>query len=200
MYYYIQGELILTEPNAAVIDNNGIAYRLSISGNTLSKIASQNGNKVKLYTYLVVRDDAMELIGFYDMEELSAYKLLITVSGVGVKSALSVLSMLSPEKFALAVTMGDTKAISRAQGIGAKTAARVILELKDKISKELSADGADDYDFEASSPNNKIADAQNTLLVLGYSRNEAMKALRGIDTNTLDLEDIIRAALKKLGG
>lgn len=200
MYYYIQGELILTEPNAAVIDNNGIAYRLSISGNTLSKIASHTGNKVKLYTYLVVRDDAMELIGFYDTEELSAYKLLITVSGVGVKSALSVLSMLSPEKFALAVTTGDTKAISRAQGIGAKTAARVILELKDKISKELSADGADDYDFETSSPNNKITDAQNTLLVLGYSRNEAMKALRGIDTNTLDLEDIIRAALKKLGG
>lgn len=200
MYYYIQGELIHTEPNAAIIDNNGIAYRMSISANTLSRVASQKGNKVKLYTYLVVREDVMELIGFHDMEELSAYKLLISVSGVGAKSALSVLSMMSPEKFALAVTTGDTKAISKAQGIGAKTAARIVLELKDKISKELSADNSGDYDLDLDSPNNKIADAQNTLLVLGYTRTEALQALRGIDTITLDLEDIIRAALKKLGG
>lgn len=200
MYYYIQGELIHTEPNAAIIDNNGIAYRMSISANTLSRVASQKGNKVKLYTYLVVREDVMELIGFHDMEELSAYKLLISVSGVGAKSALSVLSMMSPEKFALAVTTGDTKAISKAQGIGAKTAARIVLELKDKISKELSADNSGDYDLDLDSPNNKIADAQNTLLVLGYTRTEALQALRGIDTITLDLENIIRAALKKLGG
>lgn len=200
MYYYIKGELIHTEPNAAIIDNNGIAYRMSISANTLTRVAPQKGNKVKLYTYLVVREDVMELIGFYDMEELSAYKLLISVSGVGAKSALSVLSMMSPEQFALAVTTGDTKAISRAHGIGAKTAARIILELKDKISKELSTENLSDYDLDLDSPNNKVTDAQNTLLVLGYTRAEALKALRGIDTITLDLEDIIRAALKKLGG
>ena len=199
MYYYIQGELVLTEPNAAIIDNNGIAYRLSISGNTFSRIASQNGNKIKLFTYLVVKEDAMELIGFYTLEELSAYKLLISVSGIGAKSALSVLSLMSPEKFALAVSTGDAKAISKAQGIGAKTAARVILELKDKIAKDLSADGGDDYDFDIASPNNKIADAQTTLVVLGHSRADAMKAIRSIDTTSLEVEDIIRAALKKLG-
>jgi Holliday junction DNA helicase, RuvA subunit len=199
MYYYIQGELVLTEPNAAIIDNNGIAYRLAISGNTFSRIASQNGNKVKLFTYLVVKEDAMELIGFYDLEELSAYKLLISVSGIGAKSALSVLSMMSPEKFALAVCTGDAKAISKAQGIGAKTAARVILELKDKIAKELSTESSDDFDYQPASATNKVTFATDTLLVLGFSRAEALKAVRSIDTATLETEDIVKEALKKLG-
>ncbi|MCL2517621.1 MAG: Holliday junction branch migration protein RuvA [Oscillospiraceae bacterium] len=200
MFYYIEGTLVLTEPNAAILDNNGIAYRLAISANTLSSIAPQKGNKIRLYTYLVVKEDALELIGFKDVEELAAFKMLITVSGIGAKSALSVLSFMSPEKFALAVITGDTKAISKAQGIGAKTAARVVLELKDKISKELSADGGDVIDFGAPSSNNKLSDAQNVLLVWGYSRAEVANVLRGIDITNMEVEDIIKAALKKFGG
>ena len=198
MYYYIQGELVLTEPGAAVIDNNGIAYKLSASANTLSHISSQKGGKIKLYTYLLVREDAMELIGFYNLEELAAFKMLISVSGVGAKSALSVMSHLSPEKFALAVTTADTKSISKAQGIGAKTAARIVLEIKDKISKEIAA--GDDAQPDTLPANNNLADAQTTLLALGYTRSEALAALRGIDTSALDLENIIKAALRKLGG
>ena len=199
MYYYISGQLVLTEPSLAVVDAGGVGYQLQISGTTLSAIASKIGSKVTLYTHLSVREDAMELFGFASQDELSAFRMLISVSGVGAKSAVSVLSQLSPDRFALAVATGDTKAISKASGIGAKTAARIVLELKDKIAKQISVseDGSGGEVAEAVSSAGNRSEALNALLVLGYSRPEAMQALKGIEDGT-DLETMIRMALKKL--
>jgi len=201
MFYQVTGELILTTPNIAVIDCGGVGYQLTISSNTLGRISAiKDKSKVRLFTHLKVSEDAMELFGFYDMEELNAFRLLISVSGVGAKSAVAILSLLSPEKFALAVATGDSKALSKAPGIGAKTAARIILELKDKVAKQLSAESStsDILPTEAEDSKSNLGDAINTLLVLGYTRPEALAALKGIDTESLGLEDIIKAALKKL--
>ena len=201
MFYQVTGELILTTPNIAVIDCGGVGYQLTISSNTLGRISAlKDKSKVRLFTHLKVSEDAMELFGFYDMEELNAFRLLISVSGVGAKSAVAILSLLSPEKFALAVATGDSKALSKAPGIGAKTAARIILELKDKVAKQLSSEPAsgDILPTEAEDSKSNLGDTINTLLVLGYTRPEALAALKGIDTESLGLEDIIKAALKKL--
>lgn len=201
MLYYLNGTLAMTELNTAVIDCGGVGYKLTISGNTLGRLASKLNTKVRLYTYMQISEaNGVELFGFYDTEELSAFKLLISVSGVGPKAAMSILSLLTPERFALAVTGEDAKALSRAQGVGAKTAARIVLELKDKINKEFSASGGAEAPETAATggESGKLSDAQNTLLVLGYSRTEAIAALRGIDISSLSLEDIIREALKRL--
>ena len=143
----------------------------------------------------------MELIGFYSEAELDAFKLLITVSGIGPKAAIAILSVLTPEKFALAVTMGDAKAIAKAQGVGSKTAARVVLELKEKVAKTFpttadSADTSEPITDELVFGN--VEEAVAALMVLGYSRQEAQAALKGVDP-LLSLEDMITAALRKMG-
>lgn len=198
MFYHIAGELILTDLNYAVIDCGGVGYKITISGNTLGKISGHRGEKIRLYTHLVVREDEFELYGFFEPEELAAFRMLISVSGVGPKAAMSVLTLLPPAKFALAVTMEDAKLLSKAQGVGAKTAARIILDLKDKISKKITSESPSDYPIRTNTDGNKFSDAQNTLMVLGYSRSEAAAALRGVDTESLGLEDIIRESLKKM--
>ena len=199
MYYYISGELVLAEPNTAVVDAGGVGYQLTISGNTLGKLAGKVGSKVKLYTHLSVREDAMELYGFSTLEELSSFRMLISVSGVGAKSAVAILSLMSPERFAVAVMNGDAKAIAKAQGIGAKTAARVILELKDKIKKEFTAEDDGGMTAEDLLPvkENNLNEAANALMVLGYTRAEASYALKGADP-AADLEALIKTALTKL--
>lgn len=196
MYYYISGILAYTDPSFAVIDAGGVGYKLFITGTTLGKLASAAGQKVKLFTYLSVREDAMELYGFYTEEELSCFRLLISVSGVGAKSAVSILSLYSPERFALAVTTGDAKALSKASGIGAKTAARIVLELKDKMKKEIEVT---EEVFREDTPvgNDSLSEARSALLLLGYSSAEASGALRGLSPE-LSVEDAIKAALKKL--
>ena len=198
MYYYISGILVTTEPNAAIVDNNGIAYRMMVSGTTLAKLSSKLNEKVKLFTYLNVYQDGIDLFGFWSQEELSAFKLLISVSGIGPKAAMSVLSQMTPEKLAIAVSCGDAKMISRAPGVGAKTAARIILELKDKLAKQISAEDTgfvQKADLEV--PENNMTEALNALLVLGYSRGEAADVLKGMDP-ALTVEQMITAALKKL--
>ncbi|MBE6637402.1 MAG: Holliday junction branch migration protein RuvA [Ruminococcaceae bacterium] len=199
MYYYISGDLVLAEPNIAVIDAGGVGYQMTISGNTLGKLAGKSGDKVKLYTHLAVREDAMELFGFATQEELSAFRMLISVSGVGAKSAVSILSLMSPERFAAAVMSGDAKAIAKAQGIGGKTAARVILELKDKIGKEITSDSMGEMVADNAMPtqSNNLNEAANALMVLGYTRAEAAYALKGADPKA-DLEVLIKSALAKL--
>lgn len=199
MFYYIKGELVYTDPTTAVIDCNGVGYKMSVSKNTLAKL-TKRGEKVCLFTYFHVREDAVELLGFYTEAELEAFKLLITVSGIGPKAAMSILSVLTPEKFALAVTMGDTKAIAKASGIGSKTAARVVLELKEKVAKSFptesaSADGEIPVTDELVFGNTE--EAIGALMVLGYSRQEAQAALKGVDP-LLSLEDMITAALRKM--
>ena len=199
MYYYISGTLAFTDTNFAVIDAGGVGYKLFISGTTLGKLNANKSEKVKLYTYFSVKEDAMELYGFYTTEELAAFKLLISVSGVGAKSAISVLSLMSPERFAVAVTTSDTKAIAKAPGVGAKTAARIVLELKDKIAKEIKTEDIPaDLVTEGAAANSNASEAQNALMVLGYTRAEVLYALKGIDTEKTELEEIIRTALKKL--
>ncbi len=209
MFYYISGSLVLLEPGAAVIDAGGVAYRMSISQTTyeaLPKTTLRDApQRATLYTYLVVREDGVELFGFASLEELSAYRMLLTVSGVGPKVALSVLSQHTPEKFALAVLTEDKKTLSQASGVGPKTAARIILELKDKLASSALGVGAADSDnaLEGGAPTaggkrSKTADAADALIVLGYSRSEALAALKDIDVVTLPLEEIIRLALKKL--
>ncbi len=194
MFYYIKGDLVHTENNLAVIDVGGVAYKLTVSANTIGNLAASQKDKVKLYTYMAVREDAVELFGFYSLEELSLFKLLITVSGVGPKAAMSVLSSFTVEKFAIAVGNEDVKALSKANGVGAKTAARIVLELKDKVAKEISVSkGVADTPVSSGT----LSDAQNALMVLGYSKSEATNALKGISP-ALSLEDMIKEALKKL--
>ncbi len=200
MFYFIRGELVLIEQNFAVIDAAGVGYKLTVSGHTHASLprSPEKQKNVTLYTYLSVREDGVELFGFASLEELNIYKLLISVSGIGPKAALSLLSFLSPEKIALAVCSEDKKLIAKAPGIGPKTAARIILELKDK----LHADGALD-EGESFIPANNNASANHStealdaLMVLGFNRSAALDALKGIDP-AAELEDIIREALKKL--
>lgn len=198
MYYHINGELCLANSHTAVIDCGGVGYKLTVSNTTLSKISHKLGEKVKLYTYLAVREDAMELFGFYSVEEQSAFKQLISVSGVGPKAAISVLSTFTPEQFAAAVCSADTKILGKASGIGAKTAARIVLELKDKLAKEYGAEVVASAAPVNTNAGGKLSDAVNALLVLGYSKSEAANALSGMDVSAMSLEALITAALKKL--
>ena len=199
MFYYIKGELVHTDPTSAVVDCGGVGYKMGVSKNTLARL-TKIGEKVCLFTYFHVREDAVELLGFYTETELEAFKLLITVSGIGPKAAMSILSVLTPEKFALAVTMGDTKAIAKASGVGSKTAARVILELKEKVAKSFpteatAAEGEVPVTDEIVFGNTE--EAIGALMVLGYSRQESQAALKGVDP-LLSLEDMITAALRKM--
>ena len=203
MFYYLQGKLAYTDLTTAVIDVGGVGYKLTVSGTTYSALPRTSAEPtVKLYTYMAVREDEVELFGFYTEEELSAFKLLITVSGVGPKAAMAILTLLTPEKFALAVCSEDTKTLAKANGIGAKTAARIVLELKDKMSKEapaiMQSSGASAVAAAATGSPGKLSEAVDALTVLGYSRPEAMTALKGLDTDKLPLEELIRLALKKL--
>lgn len=207
MFYYIKGTLAHLDINFAVIDCGGVGYKLTISGTSHEylgrKLAASQETDVKLYTHLAIREDDIELFGFATETELSTFRLLITVSGVGPKAAMSILSILSPEKFALAVCTNDSKAISRASGVGAKTAARIILELHDKIAKESASfsegmELADTSIGDISFGGGKIEEALDALMVLGYSRYEANNALKKVNTSTLELEGIIKAALKNL--
>ena len=206
MFYYLCGKLALLKNDLAVIDVGGAGYKLTISGTTYEAMPANRSVKdpptVKLFTYLAVREDGIELFGFATETELATFKLLITVSGVGPKAAMAILSHLTPEKFALAVCTDDKKAISKANGIGPKTAARVILELKDKLMKEA---GGSDFATIASpalatpaTKSGKLAEATDALMVLGYSRAEAMAAMKDMDIANMELEEIIRMSLKRL--
>ncbi|MBQ2766963.1 MAG: Holliday junction branch migration protein RuvA [Clostridia bacterium] len=203
MFYYISGGLALLDANTAVIDAGGVGYRLTISQTTHDALPrpAQPMPQARLFTHMAVREDAVELFGFATNEELSAFKLLISVSGVGPKAAMAILSLLTPEKFALAVCSEDTRTLSKASGVGAKTAARIVLELKDKLlreSKEESTTAAALETIKPGTSTNRLTEAQDALIVLGYTRAEALGALRTIDTSGMELEDIIRTALKKL--
>ena len=206
MFYYISGKLSHLDPAFAVIEAGGVGYKLTISGTTHAAmphhLTTQEPPFVKLYTYMAVREDGIELFGFMSEDELSSFKLLISVSGVGPKAAISILSELTPAKLAIAICSDDKKAISRANGIGPKSAARIVLELKDKLAKETAVDedgAALTMDEVIGSPvSSKRKDAEDALSVLGYSRSEASATLKTIDTESLELDDIIRLALKKL--
>ena len=198
MFYYVSGTVAHMEPYLAVIDCGGVGYACRTTTYTLASL--KKGEKGKLYTHLNVREDAMELYGFATAEELSLFQQLISVSGVGPKAALSILSASNPASLALSIITGDEKALTCAQGIGKKIAQRVILELKDKLSKgqALSAGGGTVPGAAVTIiPDNKLSEASAALAVLGYSQGEINVALKDADL-TEPLEQIIRQALKKM--
>ena len=208
MFYYIEGKLAHLDYNFAVIDANGVGYKLTITQNTYEAmpphLSVAEAPLVKLYSYMAVREDGIELFGFATADELDTFKLLITVSGVGPKAAISILSVFTPERLALAIGNEDTKSISKANGIGAKTAARIVLELKDKIAQSFNTPSAPgmqaaiDNTKIQSAGSSKLSEAQNALLVLGYTKSEILNAMRHIDIAGKETSDIIRLALKNL--
>ena len=202
MFYYLNGELAYRDINTCVIDCGGVGYRLTVSFITSESLLSKLGKQVKLYTHLAVREDGIEMFGFGSYEEKECFNRLTSVSGIGPKAAMSILSTMTPEKLAVAICTDDTKAIAKSPGIGAKSAARIILELKDKMSKEMfgSTETAKAVLGSATSfvSNSSISEAAEALAVLGYDRNTVLSALKGIDPSVTDVGEIIKLALKKL--
>ena len=198
MFYYLIGVVAEMEANLAVIDCGGVGYACATTNYTLSQL--KKGERAKLYTYMNVREDAVDLFGFSNQSELHSFKLLLGVSGVGPKAALAILSTNTPANLAMAVVMGDEKALTAAPGIGKKIAQRIILELKDKLAKEQASFGPDTGGSVPLTvlPNDKAKEAGAALAVLGYSGSEVAAALKGIDIDTLPLEEIIRQALKRM--
>ncbi len=199
MFYYVKGPVAHIEPYLAVIDCAGVGYACRTTQNTISHLTQ--GKEAKLYTYLNVREDAMELYGFYSENELTCFEMLLGVSGVGPKAALSILSSATPEGLASAIITGDERALTAAQGVGKKIAQRVILELKDKLAKgQLPSPGGESYGGTGVTviPQNKAGEAAAALAVLGYSSQEVAVALKGLDLETLPLEEIVRQALKRM--
>lgn len=199
MFYYLDGTVAEILPYLAVIDCGGVGYACKTTNNTLSRL--KKGQRGKVYTFLNVGDGIFDLYGFATLNELNSFKLLLGVSGVGPKAALAVLSSGTPETLAMAIVTGDEKALTAAPGIGKKIAQRIILELKDKMSKETA--GGLDFSGGRGTPaaplfSNKASEAAQALAVLGYSTQEAAQALKGVDVENLALEEIIRQSLKKM--
>lgn len=202
MFYYLNGTLEYRDATTCVIDCGGVGYKLTVSLTTSDSLVNKMNQTVKLYTYLAVREDGIELFGFASTEERSCFNQLISVSGVGPKAAMSILSTLTPDNFSLAICTEDVKAISKAQGIGAKTAARIVLELKDKISKDMMSAGAKSEAVKsvAVPMSSALSEAAEALMVLGYDKNTVLGVLRGMDTQSADVGELIKTALKKLAG
>ena len=198
MFYYVKGTVAHLAPNLAVIDCGGVGYACRTTSYTLS--ALQAGQEGKLYTHLNVREDAMELYGFATENERSCFQMLLAVSGVGPKAALSILSATTPEGLATAIITGNEKALMVAQGIGKKIAQRILLELKDKLAKGQLPAAEESYGGTGITviPQDKLSEATAALAVLGYQPGEIAAVLKGIDLDGLSLEEIIRQALKKM--
>lgn len=199
MFYYVNGTIAHIEPYLAVIDCGGVGYACRTTTYTLSGL--KKGERGKLFTHLNVREDGVDLYGFATAEELRLFQQLISVSGVGPKAAISILSSTTPANLALSIITGDEKALTCAPGVGKKIAQRVILELKDKLAKGQTAGAAGEgYGGTGVTviPENKLSEATAALAVLGYSQGEINLALKGIDLDSLTLEQIIREALKKM--
>ena len=202
MFYYLNGELAYRDLNTCVIDCSGVGYKLTVSHITSQELGDSVGKKIKLFTHLAVREDGIELFGFGSDEERSCFNRLTSVSGVGPKVAMSILSVMTPTDLSIAICTENIKAIAKAPGIGSKTAARIVLELKDKISKDISIPDTSSLIGSAAAkslPKNSknLAEATEALTVLGYDKNTIVNVLKDIDTS-LDVGEMIRLALKKL--
>lgn len=198
MLYYVSGTVAVLEPGLAVIDCSGVGYGCRVTAYTAGQLKlNQNA---RLYITESIREDAFDLYGFISREEQRCFELLTSVSGVGPKAAIAILSSGGPQNFTLAVMTGDEKMLTAAQGVGKKLAQRIILELKDKLAKEQASFGPDTGGSVPLTvlPNDKAKEAGAALAVLGYSGSEVAAALKGIDIDTLPLEEIIRQALKRM--
>lgn len=202
MIYSITGTLVsaaLADAHyLAVVEAGGIGYAVKTTHTTMAKMP-EIGSRVTFYTYLYVREDALELFGFADLEELNCFKMLISISGVGPKAALSILSDMTPQKFALCVVTGDSKGFTRSKGIGAKTAQRIVLELKDKITNEQVAGGVTETVPDIGRISSNAGEAISALVVLGYAQSDAAAAVSKLD-QSLSVEEMIKLGLKALAG
>lgn len=198
MFYSLTGKIVYSDQQSIAIQCGGVAYKCTVSFNTLKKIGGI-GTEATVYTYLAVREDAVELFGFADNEELEFFKLLITVSGVGPKMAMAILSALSPSALALCIASGDVKTLSGSQGVGAKTAQRIVLELKDKVTKlapsEISSSELSSGITDVGSGN--VSEAVSALAALGFAQSEAARVLSQLD-RSLSVEELIKQGLKLL--
>ena len=201
MLYSLRGKLIHKEPGLVVIECGGVGYACRTTYAASGGIG-ETGREVFLYTYLYVRDENIELFGFSDQQELRCFQLLISISGVGPKAALSILSDLEPTRFMLTVAAGDSKVLTKVKGIGAKTAQRIVLELKDKVAKGF-VDGISLEDVAGTAADTPAtqssAQAIAALVSLGYSQSEAALAIAKIDA-ALPVEEIIKLALRSMAG
>ena len=196
MIYSVKGKLIHFGQDFAVIECGGVGYACNTTLSTIGRIQGVQGD-VTLYTSMIVREDDVSLYGFATPDELQAFKLLTSVSGVGPKAGLSILSVCDPQSFALAVASGDSKMFTKAKGVGPKVAQRIVLELKDKVSKETALIGDNsNIDFSVMSTGN-ASEAISALIVLGYSQSDAAKFISGLDPDT-PVEEMIKQALRGL--
>ena len=195
MFYYLNGTITLLDANLAVVDCGGVGYACQTTNYTLARL--QLGKPAKLFTYFSIKENAVDLFGFSTREELNCFERLLSVTGVGPKAALAILSVVSPEQLTLAVMTQDDKTITMAQGVGKKLAQRIILELKDKLgASQLELNTAELAGSGVPVRGSKAAEATAALVGLGYSQAEAAAALKGIDIETLSIEDVIRRALR----
>ena len=200
MISYIKGELVELTENAIVLDHDGMGFLIMMPASILAKLPAV-GSELKVHTYLYVKEDALDLYGFLTKDDLKVFRLLITVSGIGPKGALAILSTMSPDDLRFAVLAGDSKTISKAPGIGSKTAQKLIIELKDKLKIEDVLDGGADGGYEPQSDmgDTAAAEAVMALTALGYSSADATRAVRQVEGGAdMDSEALLKAALKKL--
>lgn len=197
MYAYVKGKLDIKTDSFVVIDVQGIGYKVFMPSKLIESLG-EIGETVKVYTYYYVREDNISLYGFSTNEELRMFELLISVSGVGAKSAITMLSEISPSSFALAVISDDVSKLVKIPGVGKKTAARIILELKDKLKTEAAIEKTEEVNVTIEKDNN-LAEAIAALQVLGYTRKEVEKVFEKIETKNLELEEMIKQGLKYLG-
>lgn len=200
MISYIRGELAAIETEKVIVDVGGVGYGIYMPAQSLGLLPPP-GNEVKIHTYLNVREDAMQLFGFLTRDDLEVFRLVIGVSGIGPKGGLSILSQLSPDSLRFAVMSGDVKAISAAPGIGKKTAEKLIIELKDKLSIEDVLNNAiqeSDTAFVPGNSNGIQAEAVQALVALGYGNAESLRAVKQVTLENPTVEDLLKEALKKI--
>ncbi len=198
MYAYFRGKIAVKEPDLVIIEVNGIGYNIRISAGTAS-LLPPTGEEAKLYTYTSVREDAIALYGFLTKDDLDIFKLLIGVNGIGPKGGQSILSVMSPDELRFAVLSGDAKMIAKAPGIGAKTAQRIILDMKDKVSLEDTLRTDAEEIKTDSSISDSVREAVEALSALGYGITEATRAVKAVkDAEQMAVEDILKASLKHL--
>ena len=193
MFAYIKGILEIKESNYIVIDINGLGYKIFMSQNNIDNIGNI-GDSIKVYTYVRVREDDISIYGFITQEQLKMFELLISVSGVGAKSALVMISCIEPSEFAIAVISGNVKVLTKVPGIGNKSAQRIILELKDKLKEEQLEETYSNSSAQKDNSEN-INEAISGLMVLGYSRKDIEKAFEHLDIDNLSIEDLIKKGL-----
>lgn len=196
MIYSLNGKLIYTDEKSAVIECSGVGFRCYTSHKTLAQLPKLNQD-VMLYTYMAVREDACDLYGFFDTNELEFFKMIISVNGIGPKLGISILSDFTPEQVALYITSGDAKALSKANGVGAKTAQRIVLELKDKISGSMMASSSNVENIGNAAPVGNAAEAIEALVSIGFTQADASKCVARLDQN-LSVEEMIKQALKSI--